>query len=144
MTIVSVYWLRQRFFTLCLNVFKLFVFELFHEGSPYHIKTNPLIYQWNGFYMIETSIKKELMSSGRLFHKKGPMYDNVLYSVLVLGKGCLILSKLFLVYILQCGTNSMISFKLQRRVAIDKLKSYCIYALVNSSLVGNQFIDLNP
>ena len=144
MTIVSVYWLRQRFFTLCLSVFKLFVFELFHEGSTYHIKTNPLINQWNGFYMIETSIKKELMSSGRLFHKKGPMYDNVLYSVLVLGKGCLILSKLFLVYILQCGTNSMISFKLQRRVAIDKLKSYCIYALVNSSLVGNQFIDLNP
>ena len=26
MTIVSVYWFKQRFFTLCLKVFKLFVF----------------------------------------------------------------------------------------------------------------------
>ena len=139
MTIVSVYWLRQRFFTLCLSVFKLFVLELFHEGSPYQIKTNPLIYQWNGFYTIETYIKKELMSSGRLFHKMGPMHDNVSCPVLVLGTGCLILSKLFLVYILQCGTSSMISFKLQRRVAIDKLKSYSIYALVNS-FFGRQSI----
>ena len=37
---------------------------LFHDGGPYHIETIPLICranQWNGFYMIGTSVMKELM-----------------------------------------------------------------------------------
>ena len=40
-----------------------FFFELFHEGGPYHIEKTPLIYranQWTGFYMIGTSVIKEL------------------------------------------------------------------------------------
>ena len=37
--------------------------QLFHDGGPYYIKTSPLICsenQWTGFYMIETSVMKEL------------------------------------------------------------------------------------
>ena len=37
--------------------------KLFHDGDPYHIETSPLIYfsnQWTGFYMIATSVMKEL------------------------------------------------------------------------------------
>ena len=39
--------------------------QLFHDGDPYHIETSPLIWsvnQWTGFYMIRTSIMKEVMS----------------------------------------------------------------------------------
>ena len=39
------------------------VFKLFDNGGPYHIDTSPLICsanQWTGFYMIRTSVKKEL------------------------------------------------------------------------------------
>ena len=39
--------------------------ELFHVGGLYHIETCPLIYrtnQWTHYYMIETSVMKELMS----------------------------------------------------------------------------------
>ena len=38
--------------------------ELFHEGSPSHIETSPLIFganQWTGFYMIEISTMKALI-----------------------------------------------------------------------------------
>ena len=38
---------------------------LSHSGGPNHIETNPLICsanQWIGFYMIETSVMKELIS----------------------------------------------------------------------------------
>ena len=36
----------------------------FHDGGPYHMKTSPLIYsenQWTDFYMIGTSVMKELI-----------------------------------------------------------------------------------
>ena len=36
---------------------------MFHDGGPYSIETSPLIYranQWFGFYLIETSVMKEL------------------------------------------------------------------------------------
>ena len=36
---------------------------MFHDGGPYSIKTSPLICranQWFGFYLIETSVMKEL------------------------------------------------------------------------------------
>ena len=39
------------------------IFELFHDGGRYHIETSPLICsanQWAGFYMITTSVMKEL------------------------------------------------------------------------------------
>ena len=72
-SIVSVYWSRQSFCTLCLKVFKLFVY---------------------------------LMGLGRLFHKEGPMHDEIFCPVLVLWKGCLSLAKLFLVSLLQCLVNS--------------------------------------
>ena len=35
-----------------------------HAGSPYNLETNPLIFranQWSSFYMIGTSVMKELM-----------------------------------------------------------------------------------
>ena len=37
--------------------------QLFHDGGGYHIEKSPLICtanQWTGFYMIGTSVKKEL------------------------------------------------------------------------------------
>ena len=37
--------------------------KLFRGGGPYHIETSPLICsanQWSGFYMIGTSVMKEL------------------------------------------------------------------------------------
>ena len=37
--------------------------QLLHDGGPYHIATTPMIYganQWTGFYMIGTSVMKEL------------------------------------------------------------------------------------
>ena len=39
------------------------VSELFHDGGRYHIETSPVICsanQWTGFYMITTSVMKEL------------------------------------------------------------------------------------
>ena len=37
--------------------------SLFHDGGRYHIETSPLsgANQWTGFYMITTSVMKELM-----------------------------------------------------------------------------------
>ena len=37
--------------------------QLFHDGGPYHIQTSPLICsanQWNGFYIIGTSVMNEI------------------------------------------------------------------------------------
>ena len=37
--------------------------EVFHDGSPYHIDTSPMVCtanQWIGSYMIGTSVMKEL------------------------------------------------------------------------------------
>ena len=39
-------------------------FQLFHDGGPYHIDTNPLVCsanQWTGFYMID--LRYELMKT---------------------------------------------------------------------------------
>ena len=39
-------------------------FQLFHDGGCYHIETSPLICkanQWTGFYMIGSSVMKELV-----------------------------------------------------------------------------------
>ena len=41
----------------------LFRFITFHDGGRHHIETSPLICranQWTGFYMIWTSVMKEL------------------------------------------------------------------------------------
>ena len=38
-------------------------YQLFHDEGPYHIETSPLscrVNQWTGFYMIRTSVMKEL------------------------------------------------------------------------------------
>ena len=38
-------------------------YKLFHDGGFYHIETSPLTCkanQWTGFYMIGTSVMKEL------------------------------------------------------------------------------------
>ena len=43
--------------------------ELFHDGRPYHIGTSPLVCrtnQWTGFYMIWTSVMKDLNNSSKL------------------------------------------------------------------------------
>ena len=42
-----------------------FQIKIFHDGGLYHIKTIPLICianQWTGFYMIGSSVMKELMT----------------------------------------------------------------------------------
>ena len=54
------------FSTSCMNLRKIgiILFYLAHDGGPYHIGTNTLLYradQWTGFYMIRTSVMKELM-----------------------------------------------------------------------------------
>ena len=39
-------------------------YKLFHDGGFYHIETSPLTCkanQWTGFYMIGTSVMKELL-----------------------------------------------------------------------------------
>ena len=38
----------------------------FYDGGPYRTKTSPLIFranEWTGFYIIETSIMKELKAN---------------------------------------------------------------------------------
>ena len=43
--------------------------QLFHDGCPYPIKTSPLICranQWTGFYMIRTSVMKDLRKKYKL------------------------------------------------------------------------------
>ena len=42
---------------------------LFHDGGPYHIEISPLISsanQWTGFYMIMTSVMKELKQKPKI------------------------------------------------------------------------------
>ena len=46
----------------------LILLKLFHEGGPCHIETGPMICranQWTDFYMIGTSVMKELISSNK-------------------------------------------------------------------------------
>ena len=41
----------------------IFIYALFHDRGPFHIETGPLICsanEWTGFYMIGTSVLKEL------------------------------------------------------------------------------------
>ena len=56
---------QNQIITFCLIyvVPKSFYLSLFHDESPCHIETSPLICsanQWTGFYMIENSAMKEL------------------------------------------------------------------------------------
>ena len=51
--------------------------QLFHDGSPYHIETSPLICSANqctGFYMIGTTIMKEPNSKPLTFCTNIPVY----------------------------------------------------------------------
>ena len=53
----SLSWKQKSFFQYWFNS------QQFHEGGPQHIETNPLICsanEWTGFYMIGTSVIKEL------------------------------------------------------------------------------------
>ena len=46
-----------------VSIFPLYLFKLFHDGDLYHVETRSLIYfakQWIGFYIIGTSLMKEL------------------------------------------------------------------------------------
>ena len=46
-----------------IPAFTVLTFTIFHDGGPYHIETSPLICRadhWNGFYVIGTSVMKEL------------------------------------------------------------------------------------
>ena len=39
------------------------IVQIFHEGSPYHVETSPLICRanhWTGVYVMGTSVMKEL------------------------------------------------------------------------------------
>ena len=48
-----------------------------YDRSPYHIETNPLISsacQWTGFYMIGTSVMKELILLALQFRKHFRLY----------------------------------------------------------------------
>ena len=51
-------------FMMVLDIDQLVIcVKLFHDGGPYHIEISPLICranQWTGFYMIGTSVMKEL------------------------------------------------------------------------------------
>ena len=52
-------------------------FNVFRDGGRYHIETSPLICsanQWTGFFMISTSVVKELTS---FFTKKGMNNENI-------------------------------------------------------------------
>ena len=56
---------RLVFLYLTLNIFNFVLLghKLFHDGDPYHKETSSLIFranQWTGFYMIATSVIKEL------------------------------------------------------------------------------------
>ena len=46
--------------------------KVFHDGDPYYIETTPLIFtanQWTDFYMIGTSVMKELKAKTTVRHK---------------------------------------------------------------------------
>ena len=63
--------------------------ELFHDGGPYHIKTNPLFCsanQWSGFYMIGTSVTKDLNKIVKELEKKRVAQPNLLYQLLMFTK----------------------------------------------------------
>ena len=46
-----------------LKQIQLKIYQLFHDGGPYHIETSPLIFsanQWTDFYIIANSVMKEV------------------------------------------------------------------------------------
>ena len=52
----------KKLFSILYSIIQ-YIIQLFNEGILFHIETSPLIYcanQWTGFYMIGTSIMKEL------------------------------------------------------------------------------------
>ena len=54
-------WIKRKLCSFVLRNNRLFY--LFRDKGPYHIETSPLICranQWTGFYMIGTSVMKEL------------------------------------------------------------------------------------
>ena len=56
--------------------------ELFHDGGPYHIETSPMICranQWTDFYMIGTSVMKELIPQNISVSKFAHMAQNGTY-----------------------------------------------------------------
>ena len=58
------------FYLISIDMWSTFIVYLFHEEGHFHIGTSPLICranQWTGFYMIQTSVMKELMSSFTVF-----------------------------------------------------------------------------
>ena len=56
---------------------------IFHDGGPYHIKASSLICsanQWTGFYMVGTSVKKELRGIRQLYKSWEVWYQAYLIS----------------------------------------------------------------
>ena len=54
---------------------------LLHDEGSYHIETSPLIYranQWTGFYMIGTSVMKELNWKKNIKSLSGNQFFNLL------------------------------------------------------------------
>ena len=55
-------------------------FQLFHDGGPNHLETNPLICrgnQWTGFYVTGTSdLLKELSNSVQIVALNGQISDS--------------------------------------------------------------------
>ena len=53
----------MRYFCNNSSMFERIINSFMTDGGPYHIETSPLIYlanQWAGFYMIVTSVMKDL------------------------------------------------------------------------------------
>ena len=58
-------------------------YQLFHDEGPYHIETSPLscrVNQWTGFYMIRTSVMKELKRYQSTVLRKRCPYSQLLWS----------------------------------------------------------------
>ena len=70
------------------------------------------------------------MVSGRLFHKEGPMYGFL--PRVSLGKRLLKLCKTISCVYSTVWSKFKYFIQIKRTVFIEKLESYCIYALVNS------------
>ena len=67
--------------SLHLWTFKRFLIDkikLFHDRGPYHIETSPLICRaWTGFYMVGTSVIKELNTRDEANNSLGCLLTNI-------------------------------------------------------------------
>ena len=72
------------------------------------------------------------MDLGRLCHKEGSMYDKVFGPLLVLQKECWSFAKLFLRLCVYSTVQDEFEdfIQIKRTVFINKLESYCVYALL--------------